>query len=421
MPGRSPTARRSAETVIVRAADIDATYLSFRTIGVSPAPGPVVHRVQAGRRQLAVRALLGAVPAQGSNDRLAIKRSMKGPLTDLARESALSAELGALLIPPDVVRRLVERSPREPRPLWRITPSPSLTAVPFELLIVGGRRLLDLVDICYEPPSLVRATRARTPRAWRPDAPTLYIVDPSAPPGSGLLPTLSPAGRAAFTARVASMSTPGSVVGDHLDRVGLHEELDLSPSRLFYVGHVSAADDEPGSAALHLSDDDIEWGLAHVVNGSHRPFTALDLLLGTAHPDLGEGQQTLPTAPGHELWPMPPRIAIIACDGGSDYRASETFGLVTALANAGAELVTTTRWSLPTDAAFRDFGRVDDEPGPTTALALAVDDAHASAEPERRLLDWQRAKLAVWTELGRIVDSPLSWAAVGNHVCREWV
>lgn len=64
----------------------------------------------------------------------------------------------------------------------------------------------------------------------------------------------------------------------------------------------------------------------------HRPFSALDLLRGTIECRVRDHRLPLgfeQPERGRTIWPMPARVAIIACEGGADYRATETFGLVT--------------------------------------------------------------------------------------------
>jgi hypothetical protein len=200
----------------------------------------------------------------------------------------------------------------------------------------------------------------------------------------------------------------------------LSEALICTPrSRLFYYGHVSAEPDEPGSASLHLSDvSDTSWGMARPL-GTHLPLSALDLLLGTTlAPEEYKGRYPdAETDGGHDIWPMPSRVAVIACEGGADYRSRETFGLVIAMLNAGAELVTTTRWTLPTDLAFWHFHDDVARRGvhPTTELALTVDRAHTRDDPIAELLEWQRGQLNSWRDSdGAIEFSPLIWASMTN-------
>jgi hypothetical protein len=87
----------------------------------------------------------------------------------------------------------------------------------------------------------------------------------------------------------------------------------------------------------------------------------------------------------------------------------EQAGLPVALANAGADLLTVTRWTLPTDIAPPT--RMG-----TTALALAVDAAHGDPAPVDALRRWQLGRLDAWREHGQPEDSPLLWAALATYV-----
>lgn len=84
------------------------------------------------------------------------------------------------------------------------------------------------------------------------------------------------------------------------------------------------------------------WGMAAVVRppmasgemvpireGYHLPLCALDFLLGTQQCSdekvwrrYGSNRRNY----GHEIWPIPCRVALIACEGGVDFRSAETFG-----------------------------------------------------------------------------------------------
>lgn len=421
--------------LLIRALDAGDTHISFRWL--DDAERPIVHRVPADvMRELMARldrALIGGQQGEGNS----VESALSGPLTRPDSEYALAEDLSRSVMP-EVIRTEVSRRGSAGSILIRITPSRVLARVPWELLVVGGlTRLVDVADLCYEPPAAVHVGRARLPAQWTDWAaqPVTYIVDPLLPPKAGLgriylsagtLPApgdemvgLAAADTAALAERVRLRpATPGSGVGRVVGRSELSHELRIRPARLVYVGHVSATLEEPGSASLHLSDEEFEWGLAEVLNDVHRPLSALDLLLGTSFPDLGEGDAPEEGGlPGHDLWPMPARVAVIACEGGADYRSSETFGLVLAIFNAGAEVVTTTRWIMPSDNAFRVFAGSRSAPGPTTEMALAIDDTHCADDPVRALGAWQRSKLHAWRDNPSASTSPLTWAGVTCHVC----
>jgi hypothetical protein len=174
------------------------------------------------------------------------------------------------------------------------------------------------------------------------------------------------------------------------------EPLLADASRFLYVGHVTTS--RFGLARLHLSCGPETTGRAAVVNG-HRPLTAADIVLGHR-----------PGVPAP--WRMPNRVAFIACESGGEARFAEPVGLVAAALHTGAQYVTATRWTLPTDAGLRAFAPAA-TPG-TTALPeaiIAVNRAHESPDPVVALNRWQHAKAARWESEGRLEDSPITWAA----------
>ena len=155
-----------------------------------------------------------------------------------------------------------------------------------------------------------------------------YMIDPKLPdlfrtrPGPRTDKSVRSAHQRRGIRRTHPKSAENLVFGSRKGRgpLGLSDDLRDDPGRLVYFGHVSSTLDEPGSASLHLSDDANEPGYTDTVNQAHRPLSALDLMLGTAFDEVGEAPES---GPGHVIWPMPPRVAIIACEGGVDYRSSE--------------------------------------------------------------------------------------------------
>lgn len=113
----------------------------------------------------------------------------------------------------------------------------------------------------------------------------------------------------------------------------------------------------------------------------------------------------------------------MACRSGADQSEIEPFGLVVAFLEAGAELVTATRWTLPTDRAV--WNVMDDRgdrnrdtvqySGPLNKAAHAVDAVLRDRHPVRRLGDWQRSKLRDWCDTGSLADSPVFGASLANH------
>ncbi|MFI8774626.1 CHAT domain-containing protein [Gordonia sp. NPDC062954] len=419
-------------TLQIRAVDAGATFVSYRWL--DDVDNPVVRRLSSGAiRQitwLLDDALIGDAGADGhrADD---VQRALNGPLSTTAREAEFSGNLAAQILGADVSREISARS-RRGRVTVRYTPSPSLARVPLDLLPIDGDiRLMEKAQLYCVPPATLRAGRAVVPKRWSQELarrPVLYVIDPEVPAAAGLdqvLPAPLATARSGVDSFVNLLErtphTDGSVVRRQIMRWKLGEDLRTHPGRMLYFGHVSANRQQPGSASLHLSDGEYHWGLCAVKGRSHRPFSALDLLYGTKYPSMGPADVTIPPSmedrSGHSLWPMPPRVAIIACEGAVDYRSREIFGLVTACMNSGAELVTTTRWALPSDTVMDDAARETSVPGPTTRLALAVDEAHRAADPVEALNRWQCRQLARWRDTSDLQYSPLIWAAVTDHWC----
>ncbi|MEU6357646.1 hypothetical protein ABZ896_51540 [Streptomyces sp. NPDC047072] len=260
------------------------------------------------------------------------------------------------------------------------------------------------------------------PPASAPAAPVVLVLDPRipgfradsplgsvlGPPGSD--PELLSLVRARLDAGPVEppLATPAEAFRrTDLDRDWLGAVLRKGARRLLYVGHVSGAPVEGGQSedgALHLSCGEEAVGLAEPVR-THRPLSAKDLLLGTL-PLRGDGE------PGARIWPAPPRVALIGCESGGDLRFAESFGLATAMLHNGADLVTATRWPLPTSLAFHTLAGVPESVRPLTEAIVAVDTAHEDPDPVRRLAEWQRDQLARWRAGGTPAHSPLLWAAL---------
>lgn len=420
--------------LLIRALDAGSTYLSFRW--TDRPDHPWIHRLDVAEvarvAWLLDNALIGN---RTDDDDGEVRRALNGPLSRLDSEREFSTELATLVTGHRFADEINERAATD-SVVIEYTPSPTTARVPVDLLPVDGDiRVMEKAELVYTPPAALNAGRAdRSVRNWEDVAerPVLYVVDPDAPDAAGLRQVLPPVwlgkrtNATLFADRIAATAhTENSGVREWISRWMLHDDLCSAPSRLFYFGHVSGTLNQPGSASLHLSDDEYTWGLAAIHGGSHRPLSALDLVYGTVtYPGTADGtvERALRHLPGRAIWPMPLRVAIIACEGGSDYRSAEIFGLVTACMNSGAELVSTTRWTLPADRAFAEFTDDDDAaevPGPTTELALAVDSAHRSDDPPADLTRWRRKQLQRWRESGAdsVRNTPLVWAGLTEHVC----
>ncbi|WP_019931253.1 hypothetical protein [Nocardia sp. BMG111209] len=417
--------------VLVRAADAGDTYLSWRWLDDVRRPLFEVLRADVAAPALAALDAALVSPRPGERgDRAARRALTEGAFADVARERELARSLAEAVLPERLRDQIRQRSAAGLRIRMRLTPSPRLARVPWELLTVDGDvRLLELADVVLEPPAAVHADRAVLPaESWDAvrDRPPLLVIDPQLPTSAGeLRQVLDDVDTYPFDERIDAylsagrLSTPDgdNAIHSGMDRVELSAALRLPRSRFFYFGHVTASAAEPGSAAIHLNDTAAEWGLAAPVRG-HRPFAALDMMLGTGpatDPAIWRRYGFGEARTGPELWPMPQRVAVIGCEGGADYRAAETFGLVVAMVNAGASLVTTTRWTLPADWTFRS-ARTDFDGGPTSALALRVDTAQEGADPLGTLTRWQRTELHRWRASGDIAHTPLVWAALTHSI-----
>jgi hypothetical protein len=169
--------------------------------------------------------------------------------------------------------------------------------------------------------------------------------------------------------------------GDGLTTAELSDLLRAGqPARLMYFGHaVSGTEHAPAAAGLVLTDD----------AGDAEVFTAFRWLKDSSE------------------FPAPPRVAVIGC-GSDDSAEAEQSGLPIAAINAGAALVTATRWILP-------LGPGPDG-GPATALAVAVDGAHSWADPVDALRAWQLERLHRWREHGDLRDTPLLCASLVSYL-----
>jgi hypothetical protein len=385
--------------LVLRFADVGvATYASLRVVG-EPS-----HTVTWVVEDALIRAALDELavalpePAEGESVAAAVDRALTaGPLAAMDSETALAKRLGTVLLS-GPAWQLLMRYASAPRAVLFVSPSARLARVPWGLLALpdlhGDRRLLELVDVLMAiPPNIANAPRTRTGWPERHTRPPLLILDPRVP-GQRADSTLgSVLGRPTpdttlvrhFADTVAAQCTlPRVSAATELfrrtdaDRDWLAAMLAEEPSRMLYVGHASAAEDRSGradQAALHLAED--------------APLTAATII--------------------SRRMPMPPRVALLACASGGDYRFDEATGLVTSMILCGAELVTATLWSLPTTAGYHQF--VGGTADPMADLVTAVDEAHGDADGGCAVNGWQRDRMRQWRS-GDPAASPLYWAAL---------
>ncbi len=382
--------------------------------------------------------LRAALPTRlaGETLRAAIDRMLAtGALTSAGRERRFSQRLRSALLPDELAGEILDAAV-EGTPVLRMLPAASCAAFPWELLLLGdegsARRLIDLVDIVADPPAGVHAGRSRIPRRYSGGADAVHLIDP-APAGGGMGRILTDEQRDALLAVNPGTWSGSAPESSTVTRADLSQRLraEHPPSRMLYVGHVVSPESHAGATSLLLSDPAAMYGVLPVVDGM-RPFSALDLLEGTlfATQRLHETPLSFPppdeliwpsgrndSLPGHDIWPMPPRVALIACDSGADLGRSEPFGLAIACINAGAEIVTATRWTLPTDRAFRRTAlpRPGRDPQPLFDMVAAVDEAHRGRDAISSIAAWQRTRAAEWDSAGTTAPawlSPITWSAL---------
>ncbi|WP_329263776.1 CHAT domain-containing protein [Streptomyces sp. NBC_01478] len=374
----------------------------------------------------AVQVLADALPAAGDGAEGMRRAFDSGALASYDSERRLARVLAEALWPEQLTAQLRQVAERAGRPLIRIQPSPRVAQVPWELLSVDDGtdvRLIDLADVVTTAPASLRPREPAPATTPSSDTdPVVLVLDPRVPgfrADSPLGSVLGPPGsdpelvslvrrRLDAGAVVPSVATPAEAFRrTDLDRDWLSGVLRKGARRLMYVGHVSGAPVEGGQSedgTLHLCCAAGATGLAEPLR-THRPLSAKDLLLGSL-PLRADGE------PGGRIWPAPPRVALIGCESGGDLRFAESFGLATAMLYNGAELVTATRWVLPTSFAFHQLARLPDSVRPLSEAIIAVDAAHEDDDPVHSLGAWQREQLDRWRADGGVEHSPLLWAAM---------
>lgn len=386
-------------TLVLRFADVGvATYASLRVVGQ---PVETVTWVVDEARVIAVLADLAEAlpePTAGESVGDAVARALTaGPFSSMAAEAALAERLGSVLLSEQAWSLLLQHV-TTPRATLFVSPSTRLARVPWVSLALpaakDGTRLIEIVDVLMAIPSnIANAPRRQADWSSRTGRPALLILDPRVPGqradsmlGSVLGRPTAETTLATHFADAVVRQTVLPAVADSVelfrrtdaDRDWLAALLAEDPARLLYVGHASAADDRSGRAdlaALHLAES--------------QPLTAADVIA--------------------RRLPMPPRVALLACASGGDYRFDEATGLVAAMILGGAQLVTATLWSLPTTAGYRQFAGGDADP--MADLVVAVDVAHDDVCAGYAVNRWQRELLRRWRS-GDPTASPLYWAAL---------
>jgi hypothetical protein len=420
-------------TLVLRFADVGvATYASLRVVGRPERTLTWV--IEEPLLLAALDELAGALPEPNPGETVAdaLRRALtSGAFAAPSSEQTLAYRLGVLLVS-DAGWQLLLEYASAPRAVLFVSPSARLARVPWGLLalptvrpsaeemvrartaaitaegksaaripwptadagsLTEGYRLMELVEVLMAvPANIVHSPRQHTTWKQRVDRPPLLVLDPRVPgqrADSALGSVLGrPSPDAPLARHFAAAIARGAVLPAVDAAVELFRRTDTDwnwlsarltdgPSRLLFVGHATAA--ESGSAdqaALHLADD--------------RPLTAAAVM-------------SLQLA-------MPPRVALLACASGGDYRFDEPTGLVAAVVLGGAQLVTATLWSLPTTAGYRQFTHVT-EGDPMADVVVAVDDAHQSADAGCEVNRWQRDQMRRW-RAGDATANPVYWAAL---------
>jgi hypothetical protein len=420
-------------TLVLRFADVGvATYASLRVVGLPERTLTWV--IEEPLLLTALEELAGALPEPNAGETIAdaLNRALTaGPFAAQASEQTLAYRLGVLLVS-DAGWQLLLEYVSAPRAVLFVSPSARLARVPWGLLALPtvrpsaeemlrartaaitaeGKsaaripwptadpgsptedyRLMELVEVLMAvPANIVHSPRPRTEWNERVDRPPLLVLDPRVPgqrADSALGSVLGrPSPDAPLARHFAASIARGAVVPAVDAAVELFRRTDTDwnwlsarladgPSRLLFVGHATAAaSGSADQAALHLADD--------------RPLTAAAVM-------------SLQLA-------MPPRVALLACASGGDYRFDEPTGLVAAVVLGGAQLVTATLWSLPTTAGYRQFTHLTDG-DPMADVVVAVDDAHQSADAGCEVNRWQRDQMRRW-RAGDATANPVYWAAL---------
>jgi hypothetical protein len=291
-------------------------------------------------------------------------RRLTGPLSTRQGEIALARTLGSSALPDRLADEIREQCLHAGPGLFRVLPPPSCYAIPWELLPLkedSEQRLIDLMDVVQIAPPLTRDGTAHKPQDSNTFGDNAFrVVDPMGPS-----PVMAPVFDLPDDQR-------HELYGWELDEfwqdwtpgVFIEELAERRPRTLLSVGHVGTAKD--GTAALHLS--------------AKTELSAAVLF--------GRGDVS-PTSGALRGLPLPALVGLVACRSGADFGEIEPFGLVVAFLESGAERVTATRWTLPTDYAFSKVifgeGPFDQsaffKDGPFSAAAHAVGTIQQSSDP----------------------------------------
>lgn len=346
-------------------------------------------------------------PRPGEGLHGALDRAFAGPLRTPRSERALMARLGYSLLPGFLTAEILSRRSRGLSVEVRFLPPPSCASIPWALVpLADSPRFVDslsrprlgmVADVVSDVPTSFHAGRGRVP-GGEPASGTVRVIDPK----------VSIAGRLFTQEQQALLDEEGGfAAGSRVDPAMLADRLTQvpPPEALLFVGHVT-----DGDFSMHLSTPDRGSAAALPADAVRGRLSAADLVLGTTRD--GAGALT-----GPEIWPMPPKVAIVACNSGSDLSRREPFGLVIACLNGGAEWVLATHWVLPADRRFRPSDRLDDDDAQPLFDCVRIAEAVVeAADPVRALAALLRERIAAWEGLPQERElpgeSPLTWGAL---------
>lgn len=338
----------------------------------------------------------------------ALDRSVAGPLSTPKDERALMARLGYAMLPSHLTAEILSRRAQGIEVEVRILPPPSCASIAWSLVALADSprfsdgpsrpRLGEIADVVADVPAAFHVGRGRVPYRTSEVREVVRVIDPR----------VRDAGRLFTDAQRALLSPTGDFAsGSHVDPVSLATRLTAGPDvdALVFVGHVTQKD-----ASMHLSSPSAIAAEGMSASVGRGRLSAADLVMGSPR-----GQAGPRTGP--EIWPMPPRVAIVACHSGSDLARREPFGLVMACLNGGAEWVIATQWVLPADRRFRDADDLlDDDPQPLFHTVVMADSALLAVDPGVGLATAIRERIRVWESLPADVhapgESPLTWGAL---------
>ena len=337
-----------------------------------------------------------------------------GELADPHGEQELMRALTEVLLPAELRAQIAAVVRTGERLHIRVAPTPRAAAVPWGLLFLDAdRRLLDVADVSWIGPLLPRdlaSPIAGQEADHLTDAGTegFPMVGGSAPGTVGAVPASNVADKAVHTGHTCIGHEPLYVIdpvqplGHVLRAADCAKLADRASGRVSSGAKFNA---DAFSAALRNGVSRLVL-VGHTHGRKGASTTGFLFSDGTRVLPLPLTAERLIAEPEH--WPMPTRVAVVACASGSDMADHEPFGLSAALLHNGADTVHATLWVLPTDQAFRGAGVTDSGLLP---LALALDDAQQADDPVAAVCAWQRAQLDRWRADPSLATSPLIWGA----------